>query len=56
MHSTAPILSLLVLGVAVAVLGLFAAGEILVIALGLMTVFSAAVLGVVADRIAAHPA
>jgi len=54
MHSTAPIVTLLALGVVVAVLGLFAAGEIVVVALGLATVFAAAVLGVVADRTAAR--
>jgi hypothetical protein len=56
MHSTAPIISLLVLGVVIAVLGLFAAGEIVVVALGLAAVFAAAVLGVIADRSAARAA
>jgi hypothetical protein len=52
MHSTAPIASLLVLGVVITVLGLFAAGEIAVVGLGL----AAAVLGVIADRSAARAA
>ena len=56
MHSTAPIATLLVLGVVITVLGLFAAGEIVVVALGLAAVFSAAVLGVVADRTLARTA
>jgi hypothetical protein len=56
MHSTAPIVSLLVLGVVIAVLGLFAAGEIVVVALGLAAVFAAAVLGVIADRSAVRAA
>lgn len=55
MSSTAPILSLLALGVLVAVLGLFAAGDLVVISVGLTAVFAAAVLGVIADRTAARP-
>lgn len=55
MSSTAPITALLALGVLVTVLGLFAAGEMVVVSVGLAAVFAAAVLGVIADRTAARP-
>lgn len=50
MTHTAPIAILTILGALIAVLGLFAAGDIVVVTIGLVAVLAAAVLGVVAER------
>jgi len=48
--SATPILALVVVGVLLVALGLFAAGSIELIGLGVAAIFGAGVLGVVADR------
>ncbi len=50
MSHTVPIAILTILGAVVAVLGLFAAGDIVVVVIGLAAVLAAAVLGVIAER------
>lgn len=50
MSSTAPITVLVILGVLIAVLGLFVAGNIVMVSLGLVTVLAAGILSVVAGR------
>ena len=53
MQSSAPITVLVVLGVLITILGLFAAGELALVALGLTAVLAAGLLGVAVDRKAA---
>jgi hypothetical protein len=50
MDRTTPIVTLTVLGALIVILGLFAAGDIVVVAMGLAAVFAAAVLATLADR------
>lgn len=50
MSSTAPVTVLVILGVLIAVLGLFVAGNIVMVALGLVAVLAAGLLGVAAGR------
>ena len=50
MSSSAPVATLVILGAVIAVLGLFAAGDIAVTALGLAAVFAAGLLEVATSR------
>lgn len=50
MVTTAPVAALTVLGIVIVVLGLFAAGDLAVVALGLAAVFGAGLLQVVGAR------
>jgi hypothetical protein len=50
MSSSLPISILAILGLLISLLGLFAAGELVMVALGLAAVFGAGVLGVIANR------
>ncbi|HET7727175.1 MAG TPA: hypothetical protein VFK54_07600 [Candidatus Limnocylindrales bacterium] len=50
MSASLPIATLVVIGVVITFLGLFAAGDILFVGLGVATVVAAGVLAVVADR------
>jgi hypothetical protein len=50
-RSSIPVVSLTVLGVLIAVLGLFAAGDIVIVIVGLSAIFGAGLIGV-AERLA----
>ena len=50
MQTTAPIAALTILGVILAVLGLFVAGNLTIVVVGLLAIFGAGVLQVVASR------
>lgn len=50
MQSTAPVAALTILGVILAVLGLLAAGNLVIIVLGLLSIFGAGVLQIAGSR------
>ncbi|MEX1169192.1 MAG: hypothetical protein WEE50_03510 [Chloroflexota bacterium] len=50
METTAPVASLTVLGILLAVLGLFVAGNIVIVVIGLLSIFGAGLLQAVARR------
>jgi hypothetical protein len=51
MSTSAPVATLVILGAVIAVLGLFAAGNIVVTSVGLIAVFAAGVLQVAASKV-----